>query len=61
MEIEERNGFQSGRSCLDNTFTLKQVIEKRVARHIDTHIILIDLEKAYDSFPLNKLFQMLKK
>lgn len=61
VDIEEQSGFRRGRSCLDNIFTLKQVIEKRVARNIDTHIIFIDLEKAYDSVPLNKLFEVLTK
>ena len=44
VDIQEQSGFRSGRSCLDNTFTLKQVLEKRIARNMDTHLIFIDLE-----------------
>ena len=61
VDIEEQSGFRSGRSCLDNTFTLKQVLEKRIARNMDTHLIFIDLEKAYDSVPLDRLFKTLRK
>ncbi|XP_030748216.1 uncharacterized protein LOC115876544 [Sitophilus oryzae] len=30
-EEEEQNGFRSGRSCTDNIFALKQIIEKKSA------------------------------
>jgi hypothetical protein len=26
---EEQNGFRTGRSCMDDIFTIKEVIEKR--------------------------------
>ena len=58
-EIEEQSGFRSGRSCLDNIYTLRQLLEKRTARNLNTHIIFIDLEKAYDNVPLSKLFEVL--
>lgn len=55
-EEEEQNGFRAGRSCSDNLFCLKQVLEKRLARNLETHMIFIDLKKAYDSVPLSKLW-----
>ena len=27
--LEEQNGFRTGRSCIDNVFTIKQTIEKK--------------------------------
>lgn len=61
QEIEEQNGFRAGRSCMDNIFTLQQIIEKRVARNLSTHIVFIDLEKAYDNIPLKPLFNILTR
>ncbi|XP_030750903.1 uncharacterized protein LOC115878509 [Sitophilus oryzae] len=58
-EIEEQGGFRAGRSCTDNIFVLQQIIEKRRARNLDTHLVFIDLEKAYDTVPLKKLFEIL--
>ncbi|XP_030750155.1 uncharacterized protein LOC115877946 [Sitophilus oryzae] len=58
-EIEEQGGLRAGRSCTDNIFVLQQIIEKRRARNLDTHLVFIDLEKAYDTVPLKKLFEIL--
>lgn len=60
-EIEDQSGFRAGRSCLDNIFVLQQVMERRKERNLPTHIVFIDLEKAYDTVPLNKLFETLTK
>ena len=46
---EEQNGFRAGRSCIDGIFSLRQLIDKRLARNLETHLVFIDLEKAYDS------------
>lgn len=53
---EEQAGFRAGRSTTDNIFTLKIACEKRVQRNRETHIAMIDLEKAYDSVPLSELW-----
>jgi len=58
-EVEDQSGFRAGRSCVDNIFVLQQVIEKRTARNLPTHLVFIDLEKAYDTVPLKKLFKTL--
>lgn len=55
-DIEEQNGFRAGRSCIDSLFTLKQVVEKRLDRGLQTHVVFVDLTKAYDSVPLMKLW-----
>ena len=61
IEIEEQNGFRPGRSCIDNIFTLKQLVEKRMERGMDLHVTFIDLRKAFDSVPLQKLWTALRK
>ncbi|XP_030759056.1 uncharacterized protein LOC115884573 [Sitophilus oryzae] len=58
---EEQNGFRAGRSCTDNVFCLKQVIEKRSARNLDTHITFVDLWKAYDTVPISRLWRVLEQ
>ena len=52
-ENEEQSGFRTGRSCTDNIFCMKQVIEKRNATNQETHLLFVDLTKAYDSIPIS--------
>ena len=52
---EERSGFRGGQSCTVNVFIMKQIIEKRSAVNLKTHILFIDLKKAYDNIPIDKL------
>jgi hypothetical protein len=59
--LEEQNGFRTGRSCIDNVFTIKQTIEKRREFNLETHIAFLDLEKAFDRVNLNQLWQILNK
>jgi hypothetical protein len=61
MEMEEQSGFRAGRSCIDNIFFLTQMIEKKRATNRDLHLLFIGLTKAYDSVPLNKLWETLDK
>jgi len=46
--LEEQNGINIGRSCIDNVYTVKQTIEKRREFILETHIAFLDLEKAFD-------------
>lgn len=57
--MEQQSGFIAGRSCLDNIFTLQQVIEKIFPGNLSTYLLFIDLEKAYDSVALIKMFNTL--
>jgi hypothetical protein len=59
-DAEDQSGFRTGRSCIDNVFCLKQTIEKRLEHNMETHMVFIDLQKAYDSVPLAKLWQVLE-
>ena len=46
---ETQNGFRKGRSCTDPTFCLKLFIEKRREFNVETHLLFIDYEKAFDN------------
>lgn len=58
---EDQSGFRPGRSCVDNLFTLQQLIEKRISRDQELHLTFIDIKKAYDNVPRNKLWYVLKE
>ena len=60
LEIEEQVGFRSGRSTIDQMFSIQQVIEKRIARGRPLLILFIYLKKAYDSGPQTKSWEILK-
>ena len=60
-ESEEQNGFRAGRSCIDGVFTIKNVIDKKIERGGSVHMAFVDLQKAYDTVPLNKLWPGLKR
>jgi hypothetical protein len=38
---------------------MKQVTEKRNATNQETHLLFVDLTKAYDSIPIPKLWEVL--
>jgi hypothetical protein len=57
--MEEQAGFRAGRSYIDNIFCITQMIEKKKATNRELHFLFINLTKAYDSIPLNKLWETL--
>lgn len=59
--MEEQSGFTAGRSCIDNLFCIQLILEKRKMCGREIHLLFVDLEKAYDSVPISKLFEMLEK
>ena len=61
MEMEEQSGFRAGRSCIGNIFCMTQMTVKKKATNRELHLLFIDLTKAYDSDPLNKLWDTLDK
>jgi len=46
---EEQAGFRRGRSCTDQTFTLRNIIEQGVEFQQPLSINFIDLKKTFDS------------
>ena len=59
--MEKQSGFREGRSCIDNILTLRQVTDKRLAHNLETHLVYVDLQKAYDSVPLLKMWEAMKR
>lgn len=59
-EIKEQSGFRAGRSFMDNTFALQQIIKKRKFGNLSTYLVFMELEKACGSISLKKLFETLK-
>jgi membrane glycosyltransferase len=57
-QMEEQSGFRAGRSCTDNIFSLKTLLRKGL-HEISRHLVFVDLQKAYDSVPIKKLFEVL--
>lgn len=59
-EDEDQAGFRAGRSCADNTFTLRQLVDKRLACGLQTHLVFIDICKAYDGVPQVKMWKVMQ-
>lgn len=58
-EAEEQAGFRAGRSTVDHLYSITYVIEKKTAVNKEVHLVYVDLQKAYDSVPLSKLWSIL--
>lgn len=43
--MKELNMFNASRWCIGNTFKLKQLLEKRMTKKIETHLVFLDLKK----------------
>ena len=54
-------GFRPSRSTTDQIFTLKQIFEKSWEYGKDLFACFVDLAKAYDRVPRNKLWKVLQK
>ena len=54
-------GFRPGRSTTDQIFTLKQIFEKSWEYGKDLFVCFVDLEKAYDRVPPDKLWKVLQE
>jgi len=54
MNSVQQSRFRAGRSCINNIFCLKQIIEKKRARNQKIHIAFINLQNAYDMVLLMK-------
>ena len=56
-----QGGFRSGCSTTDQIFTLKQIFEKSWEYNKDLFACFVDLEKAFDQIPRDKLWKVLRK
>ena len=54
-------GFRPGRSTTNQIFTLKQIFEKSLEYGKDLFACFVDLEKAYDRIPWDKLWKVLQE
>jgi hypothetical protein len=59
--LEEQNGFRKGRSCMDDTFTIQQIIEKHREFNLEMHIAFIDYEKAFDRVNRATIWQIMER
>ena len=56
---EVQGGCRPLRGCQDQTFCLRQAIEKLYEKNKNLYLCFIDLEKAFDRVPRQKLFEIL--
>lgn len=58
---ESQSGFRRGRSTQDHIFTLKQIIEKKLAKNQKVYLGFIDIQKAFDSVPRSLVWRSLQR
>lgn len=52
-DTEEQSEFGAGRSGL------RQLLEKRFNKNLETHVVFVDLRTAYYTMPRKKMFELL--
>ena len=57
---EEQAGFRQGRGCIDQIFTLRNIIEQCIEWQRELYINFVDFEKAFDSIHRNSLWKILR-
>ncbi|CAH8492285.1 unnamed protein product [Dicrocoelium dendriticum] len=58
---EEQAGFRPGRGCIDQIFTLRQVLELRHIHRRPTIVVFLDIRAAFDSVDRSALWNCLLK
>ena len=56
---EEQAGFRAGRSCVDQIFTLRRILEQVLEHRIPLLITFVDFEKAFDSIDREGLWKIM--
>jgi hypothetical protein len=57
---EAQSGFRKGRSTLDHIFTIQEIISKAIEKSRTIYIAFLDMEKAFDRVPRDKLWEGLQ-
>jgi len=57
---QQQAGFRPGRSCIDQIFSLRQIIEKVSEGHIPVIVNFVDFRKAFDSISRPALWKILE-
>ena len=57
---EQQAGFRAGRSCTDQCFSLRQVIEKCLDKQIPLKLNFVDFKAAFDSVHRNSLWKIMR-
>lgn len=58
---EEQAGFRAGWGCKDNVFNLLALLQFQARfKSVSAHALFVDLKRAFDSIPHNKLWQKLE-
>ena len=61
LEHENQCGFRNGRGCLDGSFTIKALLNKRREHNLETWVLFLDLVKAFDMAPRELLWNTLER
>ena len=56
---EEQAGFRAGRGCIDQIFTLRQLLEHRHIYRRPTIVVILDIQVAFDSIDRGALWNCL--
>ena len=59
--LEEQGAFQRKRSCIDQTFTVRQLGEKVIENNKTMMTVCVDLEKAFDRVDRELLWQVIER
>ena len=57
--IDEQGGFRAGRGCNDQSFTVRQIMEKSVEKDKVVYMAFVNIEKACDNVNREKLWRVL--
>lgn len=58
---EEQSGFRQGRSIQDHIFSIKLIIDNVKRENKEVYLAFLDLEKAFDRVPRDKLWKILSQ